>query len=164
MFYIYQQKCTTCFCMPHMNLQKMECCVFLYALHKSTKNILYLYELSLCPTCVPKDTHMIFMSYINQRKSWHVLKTYWYPTFICFRMFYINLRKTWHIFINFCMSYMYLRKCTCFCMSYINQRKSWHFHVPHLHKEIYYMFLYILHKSTTIMACPQKLLHVPEEI
>ena len=59
--------------MPHMNLQKMECCVFLYALHKSTKNILYLYELSLCPTCVPKDTHMI-MSYINQQKSWHVLR------------------------------------------------------------------------------------------
>ena len=81
-------------------------------------------------------------------------------------MFYINLRKMWHIFINFCMSYMYLRKCTCFYMSYINQRKSWHlfkmFSCPT--KEIYYMFLYVLHKSTTIMACPQKLLHVPEEI
>ena len=132
MFYIYQQKCTTCFCMPHMNLQKMECCVFLYALHKSTKNILYLYELSLCPTCVPKDTHMIFMSYINQRKSWHVLKTYWYPTFICFSMFYINLRKQKN------MAYFYQ-------LLYV-------LHVP---KEMY-MFLYVLHKSTKIMAfsCP----------
>ena len=132
MFYIYQQKCTTCFCMPHMNLQKMECCVFLYALHKSTKNILYLYELSLCPTCVPKDTHMIFMSYINQRKSCYVLKTYWYPTFICFRMFYINLRKQKN------MAYLYQ-------LLYV-------LHVP---KEMY-MFLYVLHKSTKIMAfsCP----------
>ena len=62
---------------PHESTKNgMLYCVFLYALHKSTKNILYLYELCLCPICVPKDTHMFFMSYINQQKSWHVLKAY----------------------------------------------------------------------------------------